>query len=262
MLGAGTPPVELAGRDTPIFCGTINDFDETLPGPFEWDVKRLAASFVVAGRDNDFSGKQCRHVALAAVESYRTAMRDFADQPTLDVWYAHVNIEEALAEYRAALSADELKRRKAQLDAAEAELGKAHSRDALHSLRKLSTVTDGHRRIISDPPLIVRLDDMTGLDPGKVLERLQDLFGHYPLTLEPDRRRLLDQFTLVDVAHKVVGVGSVGTRAWVLLFEGGGAEDFLLLQAKQAGESVLAAYAGETEYTNQGERVVTGQRLM
>jgi uncharacterized protein (DUF2252 family) len=240
----------------------INDFDETLPGPFEWDVKRLAASFVVAGRDNGFTKKQCRTAALAAVESYRTAMQGFADQPILTVWYAHLNIEDAVAEYKSTLSARKLKKRKARLKATESALAKAHTRDSLQAMAKLTTVVDGKRQIISNPPLVVRLDDMIDLEPDVMRERLGALFASYRKTLPSDRRRLLDQFTQVDVAHKVVGVGSVGTRAWILLFEGGMEGEALLLQAKQAGPSALAAYAGQSEHRNQGERVVAGQHLM
>jgi uncharacterized protein (DUF2252 family) len=240
----------------------INDFDETLPGPFEWDVKRLAASLVVAGRDNGFTRKQCRKVTLAGVESYRTAMRVFVEQTILAVWYAHLNIEEALAELKSGLSARRLKKGKADIKAAEASLAKAHTRDSLQATGKLTTVTDGRRRIVSDPPLIVPLDELTGFDIDWQLDQLRSLVAAYRETLQSDRRRLLDHFTLADVAHKVVGVGSVGTRAWILLLEAGREGEVLLLQAKQAEASALAGYAGESEYANQGERVVAGQRLM
>ncbi len=240
----------------------INDFDETLPGPFEWDVKRLAASFVVAGRENGFTNKQSRKATLAAVESYRTAMRDFAAQPILTVWYAHLDIEAALAEYEASLSGRKLKERKADFKATEAALAKAHTRDSLQATRKLATIADGQRQIISDPPLIVRLADMVDVDPDTVRGRLGTLMVAYRNTLPSARRLLLDHFSLADVAHKVVGVGSVGTRAWILLLEAGVKRDVLLLQAKQAGPSALADYAGASEYSNQGERVVTGQHLM
>ena len=197
----------------------INDFDETLPGPFEWDVKRLAASFVVAGRDNGFTKKQCRKITLTAVESYRTAMRAFATQTILAVWYAHLNIEDALTEYKSTLSARKLKEKKASLKAAEALLAKAHTRDSLQAIEKLTIVTDGRRRIISDPPLVVPIDEMTGLDTDELLAQIRNLLASYRGTLQSDRRRLFDHFTLADVAHKVVGVGSVGTRAWILMFE-------------------------------------------
>ena len=240
----------------------INDFDEALPGPFEWDVKRLATSFVVAGRDNGHTKKRVRTATLAAVESYRTAMRAFATQPILDVWYTHLDIENAVAEFKSTLSARGLKQDKTDLKATEKLLAKARTRDSLQAIRKLTTVVDGRQRIVSDPPLVVRLDEMTGLDTDDVLRRLRGLVGTYQETLQSDRRRLLDHFTLADIAHKVVGVGSVGTRAWILLLESGLETDVLVLQAKQAEASVLAEYAGGSEYANQGERVVAGQRLM
>jgi uncharacterized protein (DUF2252 family) len=240
----------------------INDFDETLPGPFEWDVKRLAASFVVAGRDNGFTKKQSRTATLAAVESYRKAMQDFAAQPILAVWYAHLNIEDALAQYKSTLTARKLKKRKARLKATESALAKAHTRDSLQAMGKLTAVVDGKRQIVSNPPLVVRLDDMIDLEPDVVRERLGTLVASYRKTLPSDRQRLLDHFAQVDIAHKVVGVGSVGTRAWILLLEGRVDGEVLLLQAKQAGPSALAAYAGESAYRNQGERVVAGQHLM
>jgi uncharacterized protein (DUF2252 family) len=149
----------------------INDFDETMPGPFEWDVKRLAASFVVAGKDNGLTKKQCRKTTLTAVESYRKAMLSFAGQTILTVWYAHLNIEDALAEYKASLTARRLKKSKANLKAAETSLAKAHTRDSLQAIGKLTTVTTGRRRIISDPPLIVPLDELTGFDIDWLLEQ-------------------------------------------------------------------------------------------
>jgi hypothetical protein len=191
----------------------INDFDETLPGPFEWDVKRLAASLVVAGRDNGFTDKQGRKATLAAVESYRTAMRGLAAQTILEVWYAHLNIEDAVATYRSSLAGRKLKQEKADLKATQKLLAKAHTRDSLQATGKLTTVTDGRRRIISDPPLVVPIDQLSGFDHEVLLERIRELLAAYRGTLPSDRQLLLDQFTLADVAHKVVGVGSVGTRS-------------------------------------------------
>ena len=240
----------------------INDFDETFPGPFEWDVKRLAASMVVAGRDNGFTEKQCRAQAVGTIESYRTAMRDFATQPILDVWYAHVNLEEAIAEYQASVSARDARRYKNDFEATQARLAKARGRNSRHAIRKLTTVVDGRRRIASDPPLLVPVTDMMGLDTASVLEQLRSLVSDYRETLQADRRHLLDQFTVTDIAHKVVGVGSVGTRAWVILFEGSDEREALVLQAKQAGPSVLSGYLGETQHGHEGERVVAGQRMM
>jgi uncharacterized protein (DUF2252 family) len=240
----------------------INDFDETLPGPFDWDVKRLAASFFIAGRDNGFSKKKCRKITLTATGSYRTAMRAFAAQTILEVWYAHLDITDAFAEFKATLSARKLKKHKADLKAAEALGAKARTRDAMQALGKLTTMACGRRRIISDPPLIVPIEELSGFDTDKLLCQLDGLVAAYYGTLQSDRRRLLDHVALTDVAHKVVGVGSVGMRAWILLLEGGLEAEALLLQAKQAEVSALADYAGPSEYVNQGERVVAGQRLM
>ena len=253
----------------------INDFDETYPGPFEWDVKRLAASFAVAGRDNGFTTKETRTATLSAVETYRTAMRTFATQPILTVWYAHLDIEKTMTRFEATLTDRERKERRTALKDTRKAIAKARTRDSLHALDKLTTIVDGRRRIISDPPLITRLDDMTGLDTDEVLQRLTTMMAGYRDTLAADRRRLLDHYALVDIAHKVVGVGSVGTRAWVLLLHGGAEGEVLLLQAKEAQRSVLADFAppiasggtrddtaGPTQEVYEGERVVTGQRLM
>jgi uncharacterized protein (DUF2252 family) len=233
----------------------MNDFDETLPGPFEWDVKRLAASFAVAGRDNGFPGKARRKIALAAAEAYRTAMRDFAKQSFLDVWYAHMDIEEAIGEFRSQVKAKKLK-----------EFGKlmakAHTRDSTQVLGKLTTVTDGQRRIISTPPTIVPVEEVfSDVQAGAIYEQIRGVLGKYGRSLQSDRRHLLEQFTLVQVARKVVGVGSVGTRAWIVLMDAGDGNEPLFLQAKEAQPSVLADYCGRSQYSNQGERVVAGQHL-
>jgi uncharacterized protein (DUF2252 family) len=234
----------------------VNDFDETLPGPFEWDVKRLAASLAVAGRDNGFPAKARRQIALAAAEAYRTAMRGFAQQPLLDVWYAHLDIEPALAEFRSQVKAKRLK-------AAEALLAKAHTSDSTKALAKLTTVVDGQRRIISDPPMIVPVEEVfADLQADALYELLHVVLGKYGRTLQSDRRHLLEQFTMVQVARKVVGVGSVGTRAWIVLMDAADGVEPLFLQAKEAQPSVLAEYCGRSRYTNQGERVVAGQHLM
>jgi uncharacterized protein (DUF2252 family) len=241
----------------------LNDFDETLPGPFEWDVKRFAASLVVAGRDSGFTKKQCRRITLSGVESYRTAMRTFANQTILDVWYAHVNIEEAVAEFKSSLSDHTLRKvDKADLKATEKLLAKAHTRDSLQAIAKLTTTADGRRRIRSNPPLVVPIDELAGFDIELLQRQISELLNTYRDTLQTDRRHLVDEFTLTDIAHKVVGVGSVGTRAWVLLLESGVPGEALVLQAKQAQPSALAEYAGESEYDNQGQRVVVGQHLM
>ncbi len=234
----------------------VNDFDETLPGPFEWDVKRMAASFAVAGRDSGFPAKTRRKIALAAVEGYRTAMRGFADQPLLEVWYAHLDIEQAIREFRSQIKAKKYKE-------TEKALAKAHTRDSMQALGKLTTVVDGHRRIVSDPPLIVPIEELfPDMEAAAVNQQLREVLDKYRRTLQSDRRHLLEQFTMNQMARKVVGVGSVGTRAWILLMEAGDGAEPLFLQAKEAQTSVLAAYCGRSEYANQGERVVAGQHLM
>jgi uncharacterized protein (DUF2252 family) len=233
----------------------VNDFDETLPGPFEWDVKRLAASLAVAGRDSGFPAKARRKIALAAAEGYRTAMRGFAAQPFLDVWYAHLDIEPAIAEFRSQVKAKRFK-------LAEQLLAKAHTADSMKAVAKLTTVVDGQRRIISTPPMIVPIEEIFAeVQADAIYDLIGTVLGKYRRTLQSDRRHLLDQFTMVQVARKVVGVGSVGTRAWVVLMEAADGAEPLFLQAKEAQTSVLAEYAGRSQYNNQGERVVAGQHL-
>ena len=234
----------------------VNDFDETLPGPFEWDVKRLAASFAVAGRDNGFTAKDRRKIVLAGVEGYRTAMRGFAGQPLLAVWYAHLDIEQAIGEFRSQMKTGRFKK-------AEALLAKAHTKDSTQALGKLTTVTDGRRRIISTPPTIVPVEEVfADVQAGAIYEQIRGVLGKYRRSLQSDRRHLLEQFTLVQVARKVVGVGSVGTRAWIVLMDAADGDEPLFLQAKEAQPSVLAEYCGHSRYNNQGERVVAGQHLM
>ena len=234
----------------------VNDFDETLPGPFEWDVKRFAASLAVAGRDNGFDAKQRRKVALAGVKGYRTAMREFANMPMLDVWYAHLNLDDALAEVGSQLTK---KRRKRTEEA----MAKARTRDSMQAFSKLTTTVDGRPQIISAPPLIVPVEELVGdVEADAFYQQLSQLLDAYERTLSDARRHLVQQFTLIQLARKVVGVGSVGTRAWIMLLEADDGQEPLFLQAKEAQESVLAAYAGPSQYTNQGERVVAGQHLM
>ena len=234
----------------------VNDFDETLPGPFEWDVKRLAASLTVAGRDNGFPAKACRKITLAAGEGYRTAMRAFAGQTFLDVWYTHVDIEPVIAELKSQVKAKRFKE-------AQKLLAKAHTSDTMKAVGKLTTVVDGQRRIISDPPLIVPVEEIfADVQAGAIYQLLHTVLGKYRRTLQSDRRHLLEQFTMVQVARKVVGVGSVGTRAYVLLMDALDGVEPLFLQAKEAQPSVLAEYAGRSQYANQGERAVAGQHLM
>jgi uncharacterized protein (DUF2252 family) len=234
----------------------VNDFDETLPGPFEWDLKRLAASLAVAGRDSGFSAKARRQVVLAAAEGYRTAMRGFAGQPFLEVWYAHLDIEPALGELRSQIKAKKLRE-------FEKLLAKAHTKDSTSALAKLTAEAGGQRRIISDPPTIVPVEEVfSTLQADAIYQQISVVLAKYRRSLQSDRRHLLGQFTLVHVARKVVGVGSVGTRAWVVLMDAADGDEPLVLQAKEAQPSVLAEYAGRSQYKNDGERVVAGQHLM
>jgi uncharacterized protein (DUF2252 family) len=232
----------------------VNDFDETLPGPFEWDVKRLVASLVVAGRDNGFAAADAGRVALAATARYRKAMREFAAAPTLSVWYSHLDVEDAIARFK-------LQLKKSQVKKSEELAAKLRTRDSTQAVAKLTTMVGGEREIVSNPPLIVPLEELADPETGTSYDMLRSLVSDYARTLPPDRRHLLGRFRLTRVARKVVGVGSVGTQAWIVLMEAED-DDPLLLQAKQAQPSVLAAYAGASEYDHQGERVVAGQRLM
>ena len=235
----------------------VNDFDETLPGPFEWDVKRLAASLAVAGRDNGFPAKAGRKIALAAAEGYRTAMRDVrgADLPG-----RLVRAPGHRAGHRP--SSGPRSRRKGSRKPRSC-WPRRTPRDSTKALGKLTTVVDGQRRIISDPPMIVPVEEVfADVQADAIYQLLRTVLGKYRRTLQSDRRHLLEQFTLVQVARKVVGVGSVGTRAWVVLMDAGDGVEPLFLQAKEAQPSVLAEYAGRSQYTNQGERVVAGQHLM
>ncbi|MGW1956446.1 DUF2252 domain-containing protein [Streptomyces sp. NPDC001920] len=234
----------------------LNDFDETLPGPFEWDVKRLAASLVIAGRANGFPVKDSEDVVRAAVAAYRERMREFAGMRTLDVWYARDDFDR-IAELLPEPPGGKDERRAARAAA------KARSRTGLQAAGKLTRVVDGRHRIISDPPLITPVAELLPGARGEELSRtLRDLVADYRHSLSSERRHLLSRFRVADMARKVVGVGSVGTRCWIVLLLGRDDEDPLLLQAKEAGESVLAPHCGPSGYDNQGERVVAGQRLM
>jgi uncharacterized protein (DUF2252 family) len=234
----------------------INDFDETLPGPWEWDVKRLVASFVIAGRQNGYSAKQRRRVATTAARSYREAMRDFAGRTNLEVWYAQLAIETLLGQARSVLAPAQVKR-------TEETLRKARTRDSLHALAKLSTVIDGERRITALPPIVVPVEDLLPeASADELFDQMQELLHGYSESLPPERRHLLAQFRLVHMARKVVGVGSVGTRSWLLLLLGRDDADPLFLQAKEAQASVLEEYAGPSEFAQHGQRVVAGQRTM
>jgi uncharacterized protein (DUF2252 family) len=235
----------------------VNDFDETLPGPWEWDVKRLAASMEVAARDRGFPGKKRREIVRATVASYREAMHDFAPMTNLAVWYAHADMDRIKAQLQAQLKAP-------QRTLLGKGLAKARTRDSLQELAKLTHTVDGRPRIISDPPLLVPIDELLPeqADRKAFWTQLADLIARYRRTLETDRRYLLDQFEFADMARKVVGVGSVGTRCWILLMLGRDDYDPLFLQVKEAEESVLSPFVGASKYANQGQRVVAGQRLM
>lgn len=234
----------------------LNDFDETLPGPFEWDVKRLAASLEIAGRSQSFKARETRAIVLEAARSYRESMRQFAAMPNQAVWYARLDATQFLQELRASTTPQQMRR-------AEALLAQAPSRDSMQAFRKLTHNVDGQARIISDPPLIVPIEEVfPGAAADTVFAQMGELLASYRESLVSDRRHLFDGFRFVHMARKVVGVGSVGTRAWILLFEGLDGGDPLFLQAKEAQSSVLEQYLGVSEYTNHAERVVAGQRLM
>ncbi|TVL92638.1 DUF2252 domain-containing protein [Streptomyces sp. SAJ15] len=237
----------------------INDFDETLPGPWEWDVKRLATSLVIAGRGNGFTDAERAEIVRACGHAYRTWMRRFATMGNLAVWYTQAEAERLdglLTQPGTGLD----KRGRRQLART---VEAARRNDNVHAYHRLTGVVDGARRILADPPLITPLSELLpDLEREALEERLHRLLTDYRLTLPSHRRHLLDQFQLVDMARKVVGVGSVGTRCWILLLLGRDDEDPLLLQAKEADASVLAPYAGPSAHENQGQRVVAGQRLM
>ncbi|QKW05347.1 DUF2252 domain-containing protein [Streptomyces sp. NA04227] len=234
----------------------INDFDETLPGPWEWDVKRLSASFVIAGRANGFSAKERATVVRAAVGAYRERMRDFAGMGNLDVWYTHADTDQLMQQYGRMLSPG-------QRDRWERATQRARAHDTLQAFGKLTHVVAGRRRIAPDPPLLVRLQDLLpDAERGALEKEIVRLIERYGHTLQTDRRFLLQGYRVADIARKVVGVGSVGTRCWIILLLGTDDEDPLILQAKEADESVLAPYVGGSSFRNQGERVVAGQRLM
>jgi uncharacterized protein (DUF2252 family) len=235
----------------------INDFDETTPGPWEWDVKRLAASLEVAARDNGFPGKKRRAIVAAAVAQYREAMRDFADMTNLEVWYAHADMDLLRQQNPAQLKARQRK-------AVDKGLAKARTKDSMQAVDKLTHMVDGKPKIIADPPLIVPADQLIPdeIDRKNFEGLISDLVAGYRRTMETDRRYLLEQYEFCDMAHKVVGVGSVGTRCWIVLMIGRDTGDPLFLQVKEAQDSVLCRYVGSSKFSNQGQRVVAGQRLM
>ena len=233
----------------------LNDFDETLPGPFEYDVKRMSASFAIAGRNNGFSAADARSAAGASVAAYRKAMHGFAEMGTMDVWYARLPADQILS--AAGSTARNKQERKV--------VAKAKTRDSLQALSKLSEVVDGQRRIISDPPVLIperELGETFGLSTEEIGKAVRAQFRAYRTSLPDDRRRLLERFHLVDMARKVVGVGSVGTRAFIGLMDGRDGQDPLFLQVKEATASVLEDHLPASRYKQPGERVVQGQRLM
>ncbi len=261
----------------------VNDFDETAPGPWEWDVKRLATSLEVAGREHEFSDKQRRRIVRQAVGSYRESMREFAGMAMLEVWYAHLDMDDLLPRFRSLLDP---KRTPSVWRA----IAKARAHDSHQAFEKLCEILDGEPRIVDDPPLIVAVEafarntdagenggtvnsraiagkaiDGAAIDgadtPNAVAEAIEEIVRGYTRTLEPDRRRLLEQYRFVHLARKVVGVGSVGTEAWILLLLDGRGTP-LLLQIKQAEASVLEPFTARSQFANHGERVVAGQRLV
>jgi hypothetical protein len=233
----------------------INDFDETLPGPWEWDVKRLAASIEIAARENGISAGQRRKIVLAALTRYREAMRELAGQSNLEVWYASLDVDQLQAQ---------LKPTGRLRKAVSTGLAKARSSDSMKALAKLTSTVDGRPQIISDPPLTVPMRDVLpgDEDAAGLTGMLHDLLASYRQTLPADTAALLGRYELADIARKVVGVGSVGTRCWIVLMLASDGSDPLFLQVKEAEQSVLAEFAGHSRYPNQGERVVVGQRFM
>jgi uncharacterized protein (DUF2252 family) len=240
----------------------LNDFDETLPGPFEYDVKRLAASFTVAARNNGFSKSEARAAATASVASYREAMAEFAGMGVLATWYARMSEDDLINLGLTAAAGG--KKQKRVLGSLHKQLAKARTRDSLQALSKLAERVEGQYRIISQPPVIIPARDLAGAfgPPEQMMERLQGQLRAYRGSLPDDKDRLLDSFELVDVARKVVGVGSVGTRAWIALLQGRDEDDPLFLQVKEATASVLEDHLPKSRYRNHGRRVVEGQRMM
>jgi uncharacterized protein (DUF2252 family) len=248
--GFGSPDREL------VF--DINDFDETSPGPFEWDLKRLAASFEIAARSRDMSSATAREVVLTVSSAYRSAMQEFAGMTNLGVWYARLDAHAVLERWRSEVSGDDAKR-------FERSATKAQSKDSMKALNKLTELVDGEYRIVNDPPVITRIGDVfgdEGVEPDQIFAWLRDRFRLYRASLPPDRQHLLETYRLVDFARKVVGVGSVGTRCWIALLLGKDDTDPLFLQIKEAQSSVLEPYAGFGAYPTHGQRVVEGQRLL
>ena len=240
----------------------VNDFDETLPGPWEWDLKRLAASVVIAAREHGFTAAEAHTAALEVGSVYRTEMARLSGLSMLGVWYSRVDVATLTAELES-IAATGTKADRRMAARTRQMVAKAHTRDNIQALDKLTVVVDGERRIISDPPLVEPIEDIfPQVQRDAIMDQLLHLLRSYRRTLQTDRRHLLEQFALTAVARKVVGVGSVGTRAWILLLTGPLADDALFLQAKEAEASVLEEFVGKSGYANHGERVVAGQHLM
>jgi uncharacterized protein (DUF2252 family) len=234
----------------------VNDFDETARGPWEWDVKRLAASLEVAGRENGFTRKERRLIVTRTARAYRRSMHELAAMPMLGVWYSHLDIDELLPRFHALLDPR-------KTPSVWHAIAKARAHDSLQAFEKLCSVKDGEPRIVSDPPLIMPVEDIViGVDPTIVLAALRSILGAYQRTLQPDRRHLLEQHRFVHLARKVVGVGSVGTNAWIALFLDRDSDAPLFLQIKEAEASVIEAFTAKSVYDNHGQRVVAGQQLM
>jgi len=234
----------------------INDFDETLPGPWEWDVKRLAASFEIAGRDKKFSESQRRGAVLSVVGAYREAMSGFAEMHEVEVWNSHIDVEEQLKDIEKAIGSKRSK-------ILERDLAKARTKDSTRALQRLTHVVDGERKIISSPPSVVPVSELYSEEEAeKLTASIGRLLRQYRASLQNDRRVLVERFRPVDLGRKVVGVGSVGTRSWILVMLGRDDQDSLVLQVKQAEASVLEAFVGASPFKTHGQRVVEGQRLM
>jgi len=248
----------------------LNDFDETLPGPFEYDVKRMVASFTIAARNNGFSPDEIRSVTRAPVAAYRKAMAEFANRDTMDIWYARLDEKDLMKGVRRAAAASATAKGQGRVAKAAvkraARIGsKAHTRDSLQALSKLGELVDGRYRIVSQPPIVVPardLADMYGISAEELTEAIDFQFRSYRPTLQADRRGLLERFKVIDIARKVVGVGSVGTRAFIVLLQGRDESDPLFLQVKEATAAVLEDHLPESQFKNPGERVVQGQRRM
>jgi uncharacterized protein (DUF2252 family) len=241
----------------------LNDFDETLPGPFEYDVKRMAASVTIAAQNNAFSKADARAATLESVKAYREAMVEFAGMRTLDVWYTRISGQDVLDALNTA--ARSKKEAKSANKRAQKTVGKARTRDSLQALSKLAERVDGQYRIVSQPPVVIPLTEVAksvGISADEIEEGIHDQFRAYRETLPEERRHLLEQFELVDAARKVVGVGSVGTGAYIVLLQGRDQEDPLFLQVKEATTSVLEDHLPKSRYAQHGERVVHGQRMM